>query len=99
TAMSMSSPVAYLHLLPVEVWLACWTLCSLRQLRRISLACRLFQSLCLPLVFRHQTFDVAVLVRGISRYNWIDRVRHLHRTAVRLDRLAEDPYARFVRSW
>ncbi|KAJ7017541.1 hypothetical protein C8F04DRAFT_979064, partial [Mycena alexandri] len=97
--MSRHPPLAYLHLLPVEVWLRCWSLCSLRQLRRISVVCRFFQALCLPLVFRHQTIDVAALVREISRYNWIDRARHLHRTAVRLDRLIEDPYAKFVRSW
>ncbi|KAJ7697219.1 hypothetical protein B0H17DRAFT_376541 [Mycena rosella] len=95
----MSPPTTYLHLLPVELWIACWTLCSHRQLRRISLVCQLFRSLCLPLVFQDQTFDVAALGRQLTRNNWMDRVRHLHRTAVRLDRLIESPYAHFVRSW
>ncbi|KAJ6530793.1 hypothetical protein DFH09DRAFT_1183890 [Mycena vulgaris] len=95
----MHPPIAYLHLLPVEVWLACWTLCSLQQLRRLSLVCRLFRSISLPLVFRSQSFDVEALRRGLGRDNWMDRVRHLHRTAVRLDRLIQSPYAPFVRSW
>ncbi|KAJ6530791.1 hypothetical protein DFH09DRAFT_1370661 [Mycena vulgaris] len=95
----MHPPIAYLHLLPVEVWLACWTLCSLQQLRRLSLVCRLFRSISLPLIFRNQSFDVAALRQGIDQDNWMDRVHHLHRTAVRLDRLIQSPYAPFVRSW
>ncbi|KAJ6603609.1 hypothetical protein DFH09DRAFT_968732 [Mycena vulgaris] len=95
----MGPLIEYLHLLPVEVWLACWSLCSLPQLRRISLVCQLFRSIALSFLFRDQSFDVAALVDRLSRDNWMDRVRHLHRTAVRLDRLVEDPYAPFVRSW
>ncbi|KAJ6530807.1 hypothetical protein DFH09DRAFT_1183912, partial [Mycena vulgaris] len=95
----MQPPIAYLHLLPVEVWLACWTLCSLQQLRRLSLVCRLFGSISLPFIFRNQSFDMAALRRGLYQDTWMDRVRHLHRTAVRLDRLIQSPYAPFVRSW
>ncbi|KAJ6603600.1 hypothetical protein DFH09DRAFT_1459180, partial [Mycena vulgaris] len=95
----MQPPIDYLHLLPEEVWLACWNLCSLQQLRRISLVCQLFRSVSLPCLFRDQTFDVEALVDRLSRDNWMDRVRHLNRTAVRLERLVEDPYAPFVRSW
>ncbi|KAJ7659473.1 hypothetical protein B0H17DRAFT_340133, partial [Mycena rosella] len=91
--------IPYLDLLPVELWLACWALCSLRQLRRISLVCRLFRALALSFVFEHQSFDVAALTAGLSRDNWMDRVRHLHRTAVRIDRLVEAPYAPLIRSW
>ncbi|KAJ6602742.1 hypothetical protein DFH09DRAFT_451198 [Mycena vulgaris] len=91
-------PPDYLHLLPLELWLACWSLCSLQQLRRISLVCRLFRSLALPLVFKHQKFDVAALGVRVGQRNWMDRVRHLHRTAVRLDRLLEG-HAPLVRSW
>ncbi|KAJ7495317.1 hypothetical protein FB451DRAFT_1387356 [Mycena latifolia] len=94
----MDPPTAHLHLLPVEVWLACLTLCSIRQLRRLSLVCHLFRSLCMPLLLEHQSFDVARLEWGLDRDNWRDRVRRLHRTAVRMDRLAEGPYALLVRS-
>ncbi|KAJ7860460.1 hypothetical protein B0H14DRAFT_577259 [Mycena olivaceomarginata] len=89
----------YLHILPPEIWVACWALCSLQQLRRISLVCSLFRSLVLPHLFREQTLDVAALGRGLDQGNWMDRVRHLHRTAVRLDRLAEGPFPPSVHTW
>ncbi|KAJ7869129.1 hypothetical protein B0H14DRAFT_2727763 [Mycena olivaceomarginata] len=95
----------YLHILPPEIWVACWALCSLQQLRRISLVCSLFRSLVLPHLFREQTFDVAALGRGLDKghwmdvSNWMDRVRHLHRTAVRLDRLAEGVFPPSVHTW
>jgi hypothetical protein len=89
----------YPHDVPVEVWLMCWSLCSLRQLRRISLVCKLFRSLVLPQLFREQSFDVMALVQGLDNGNWTERVHHLHRTAVRLDRLAEDPSPLWVRTW
>ncbi|KAJ7926818.1 hypothetical protein B0H13DRAFT_1861836 [Mycena leptocephala] len=97
----MHHPIAYLHLVPAEIWIACWALCSVRQLRRISLVCHLFRTFSLPLLLEHQTFDLVALGRGIDRDNWVDRVHHLHRTAVRLDRLAavEGRLATFVRSW
>ncbi|KAJ7359121.1 hypothetical protein DFH08DRAFT_800994 [Mycena albidolilacea] len=59
----------------------------------------LFRSLVLPHLFREQTFDVAVLGRGLDKGNWMDRVRHLHRTAVRLDRLAEGSFPPSVHTW
>ncbi|KAJ6554320.1 hypothetical protein B0H19DRAFT_1262696 [Mycena capillaripes] len=94
----MEPPITTLSLVPVELWLACWTLCSRRQLRRISLVCKLFRSVALPLLLQHQTFNVAALASGITRNNWTDHVRHLHRTAIRLDRLCEGPSS-LVRSW
>ncbi|KAJ7869186.1 hypothetical protein B0H14DRAFT_2728120 [Mycena olivaceomarginata] len=89
----------YLHILPPEIWVACWALCSLQQLRRISLVCSLFRSVVLPHLFREQTFDVAALGRGLDKKNWMDRVHHLHRTAVRLDRLAEGVFPPLVHTW
>ncbi|KAJ7466063.1 hypothetical protein FB451DRAFT_1261711 [Mycena latifolia] len=91
-----TSPIVHL---PLEIWLACWSLCSTRQLRRLSLVCQLFRSLCLPLLFTDQHFDGIPLQRKVHRNNWIARVRHLHRTAVRLDRMAEGRHALLVRSW
>ncbi|KAJ7444502.1 hypothetical protein FB451DRAFT_1149245 [Mycena latifolia] len=94
-----TSATPYKHILPPEIWLACWTLCSTRQLRRLSLVCQLFRSLCLPLLFQDLQFDGVSLGRQVYQDNWIARVRHLHRTAVRLDRLAQGRHALLVRSW
>ncbi|KAJ6540136.1 hypothetical protein DFH09DRAFT_1368543 [Mycena vulgaris] len=90
----ISPPTAYLPLLPVELWHACWDHCSPQQIRRLSLVCHLFRSLALPLLLQHQFLDMAA-----GRDTWMDRVRHLRRTAVRLDRLGGSPYAPLVRSW
>ncbi|KAJ6468182.1 hypothetical protein DFH09DRAFT_1481855 [Mycena vulgaris] len=82
--------------LPVEIWATCLALCTLQQLCRLSLVCNLFRSLVLPRLFRQQTFSVVALGWGLDKDNWMDRVRHLHRTAVRLDRLAESPFPLLV---
>ncbi|KAJ7874533.1 hypothetical protein B0H14DRAFT_2290640, partial [Mycena olivaceomarginata] len=82
-----------------EIWLACWTLCSRCQIRRLSLVCKLFRALCLPLLFHHQTIDLSKLKQYIDSDNWIDHLHKAHRAAVRLDRLAEEPRAALVRSW
>ncbi|KAJ7808990.1 hypothetical protein B0H14DRAFT_3760297 [Mycena olivaceomarginata] len=95
----MNTDTDFLHIVPVEVWIACWALCSLQQLRRISLVCRLFRALVLPHLFREQTLDMAALGEGLDTDNWVDRARHLHRTAVRLDRLAEGFLPELVHSW
>ncbi|KAJ7046107.1 hypothetical protein C8F04DRAFT_1063321 [Mycena alexandri] len=86
-------------LLSVEVWSACWALCSRRQLRRISLVCQLFRSIVLPLLFCEQSFDVVALEMATTGGNWKETVHHLHRTAVRLDKLAQNPHVSWVRSW
>ncbi|KAJ6555954.1 hypothetical protein B0H19DRAFT_1071098 [Mycena capillaripes] len=44
-------------------------------------------------------FDVAALADGIGQENWVERARHLHRTAARLDTLKQGPYASMVQSW
>ncbi|KAJ7820195.1 hypothetical protein B0H13DRAFT_2452148 [Mycena leptocephala] len=90
-----SAPIPYLAMLPSEIWLACWTLCSTRQLRRLSLVCHLFRSLCLPLLFQTQSVDTIDLTRG----DWITNVHRLHRAAVRLERIVDGPRVRMVRSW
>ncbi|KAJ7824551.1 hypothetical protein B0H14DRAFT_1301396 [Mycena olivaceomarginata] len=92
-----SAPIPYLAILPSEIWLACWTLCSARQLRRLSLVCHLFQSLCLPLLFQTQFVDTIHLTRGSG--DWIVNVHRLHRAAVRLERIADGPRVPMVRSW
>ncbi|KAJ6488859.1 hypothetical protein C8R45DRAFT_993045 [Mycena sanguinolenta] len=95
----MDESFDYVHLLPTEIWIACWAFCNSRQLRRLSLVCRLFRSLSLPLLFQHQTLDLAGLETGLAPDNWVDRFHHAHRMAVRLDRLAASPFPALVRSW
>ncbi|KAJ7229348.1 hypothetical protein C8J57DRAFT_191571 [Mycena rebaudengoi] len=96
----MSIPsIPYLDLLAPEVWLDCWTPCSTRQLRRLSLVCHLFRTLCLPLLFRHQSLDVGQVWSPVDKDGWEDRLDYMERTAVRLERLLEGPRAVWVRSW
>ncbi|KAJ7641972.1 hypothetical protein FB45DRAFT_901475 [Roridomyces roridus] len=83
-------PSASLDRLPVELWLACFSLCSIRQLRRLCSVCRTFREICFPLSIQHQSIDLRVLRRGIERANWIQRTQQLHRAAVRLDRLGNN---------
>ncbi|KAJ7360763.1 hypothetical protein DFH08DRAFT_931112 [Mycena albidolilacea] len=90
-----SAPIPYLAIIPSEIWLACWTLCSTRQLRRLSLVCLLFRSLCLRLLFQTQSVDTIDLTRG----DWITNVHKLHRAAVRLERISDGPRVQMVRSW
>ncbi|KAJ7875455.1 hypothetical protein B0H13DRAFT_2550110 [Mycena leptocephala] len=94
----LSQATRYLYIVPPELWLACWSLCSLQQLRRLSLVCKLFRSLVIPHLFEEQTLDVAALAQELDRDNWMDRVRHLHRTAVRLDEL-QGSFAPLVHTW
>ncbi|KAJ7040010.1 hypothetical protein C8F04DRAFT_1178362 [Mycena alexandri] len=96
----MSIPsVPYLDLLAPEVWLDCWTPCSARQLRQLSLVCHLFRTLCLPLLFRHQSFDAGQIWSPVDKDGWGNRLDYMERTAVRLERLPEGPHALWVRSW
>ncbi|KAJ7491771.1 hypothetical protein B0H11DRAFT_1803664 [Mycena galericulata] len=90
-------PVPYLRILPPELWIACWTLCSVHQLRRLSLVCRVFHTVCLPLLLQHQSMDVGALWYGISGSNWMDRLRKLQRFSMRLDTLTK--HGESIRSW
>ncbi|KAJ6463013.1 hypothetical protein C8R45DRAFT_1177950 [Mycena sanguinolenta] len=91
------SATPYLHFLATELWLACWTLCSRRQFRRLSLVYELFRDITLPLIFGHQTFEA----RGgwLREENWIEQLHRLHRAAVRLDALADSTHVGWVPSW
>ncbi|KAJ7853447.1 hypothetical protein B0H13DRAFT_2082644 [Mycena leptocephala] len=95
----MQLPISYLHIFPVEIWLACWMFASARQRRRLSQVCRLFRSICFPSLIERQSADVAALVEGLNRENWLERTHRLHRVAVRLDRLAGTPLVLAVREW
>jgi hypothetical protein len=75
-------------------------LCSLQQLRRLSLVCKLFRSLVIPHLFEEQSLDVAALqvAQELDRDNWMDCVRYLHRTVVQLDKL-QGSFAPLVHTW
>ncbi|KAJ7111333.1 hypothetical protein C8R44DRAFT_985495 [Mycena epipterygia] len=95
----MSGPVVpYLRILPMEVWLACWTLCSTRQLRRLSLVCHLFRSLCLPFLFQKVNIYAGTLSQRLDPKDWMERLHRMHRTAVRLENIADSPYILMVQS-
>ncbi|KAJ7167169.1 hypothetical protein C8R43DRAFT_167967 [Mycena crocata] len=91
-------PISCLHLFPSEIWSECWTHCSTRQLRRLSLVCRCFHTLCLPLLFRSQTFDASPL-EVITLDDWMERLHRLHRTALRLEKITEGPPRLMVHFW
>ncbi|KAJ7642176.1 hypothetical protein FB45DRAFT_901961 [Roridomyces roridus] len=88
--------MATLDSFPPEIWLACWVLVSRRQLRGLSLVCKLFRSLCLPVLFAHQSAGAPGMKSRIDR---IEHTHRLHRLALRLDKLAQPPYVSLVRSW
>ncbi|KAJ6484030.1 hypothetical protein C8R45DRAFT_999986 [Mycena sanguinolenta] len=89
----------YLEIIATELWFTCWTLCSRRQLRRLSAVCKLFRNICLPLLFEDQTIEVGGGRYGITRDNWNERIHGLHRAAVRLDALAHSSHTDSFRSW
>ncbi|KAK7017291.1 hypothetical protein R3P38DRAFT_3275155 [Favolaschia claudopus] len=99
----MHQPVRYFSLLPVEIWALCWSLCSLRQQHRLSFVCKPFRSITLPFLFKHLSFDAAVDDPGffMDKEDLSRRLRSMHRTAVRLEKLTESPltFAPFVQSW
>ncbi|KAJ6450199.1 hypothetical protein C8R45DRAFT_1043910 [Mycena sanguinolenta] len=89
--------IPYLHILPIELWLACWAQCSRGQLRRLTLVCKLFRGICLPLLFQHQTIEARE--EWFNKSNWVERLHSLHRAAVRLDSLRESAHVGSIRSW
>ncbi|KAJ7167172.1 hypothetical protein C8R43DRAFT_984424 [Mycena crocata] len=91
--------IPYLQLFPSEIWSACWTHCSTRQLRRLSLVCQRFHALCLPLLFRSQTFNASSIDHGVTVENWMERLHWLHRTALRLEKITEGPRRLMVHFW
>ncbi|KAJ7829992.1 hypothetical protein B0H14DRAFT_2808313, partial [Mycena olivaceomarginata] len=89
-------PVPYLQNIPAELWIACWTLCSKSDLRSISMVCKVFRSICLPLLLQNQSLDVRPSER--STYGrWEERSQQLQHMADRLETLVA--YAPLVRSW
>ncbi|KAF7374260.1 Acylamino-acid-releasing enzyme [Mycena sanguinolenta] len=94
-----STATTRLEILPTEIWVACWTLCSRRQIRRLSVVCTVFRNICLPLLFEHQTIEVGEARYGPKKENWVERIYGFHRAAVRLDALANSSRIDLVCSW
>ncbi|KAF7353918.1 hypothetical protein MVEN_01077900 [Mycena venus] len=93
---SAAAAIPYLEIVPAELWIACWSLCSNPELQSVSMVCKLFRSICLPLLLRDQSLDVAAS-GSVAYGDWEQRGRQLQQLADRLDRLVE--YAPSVRSW
>ncbi|KAJ7145551.1 hypothetical protein C8R44DRAFT_863424 [Mycena epipterygia] len=93
-----SPGVAYLDKIPTEVWLRCWMHCPKRHLRRLGLVCHYFHNLCLPFLFQHQTFFPPP-PEDVDRDNWIETTQALHRSTLRLAKLAASPHVSSVRTW
>ncbi|KAJ6458843.1 hypothetical protein C8R47DRAFT_1162723 [Mycena vitilis] len=94
----MSGSFTYVDRVPTEIWHRCWRGCSKRQLRRLSRVCHYFRHLCLPLLFQDQTFSPPD-AQEIDRHNWIEVTKNLHRTSLRLKRLAASEHVSSVRNW
>ncbi|KAJ7822735.1 hypothetical protein B0H14DRAFT_2827808 [Mycena olivaceomarginata] len=84
--------------LPTEVWSQCWAAASPHDLRRLVLVCRYFCDICQPFLFHHQRF-MAPSPGEIDRTNWIPTVGGLHRSMIRLKKLADCHHVSSVRSW
>ncbi|KAJ7612718.1 hypothetical protein FB45DRAFT_939603 [Roridomyces roridus] len=90
----MKPVTLYTAQLPPEIWLLCLASLSRKQLSRVARVCRLFLSLSLPLLWLEQTFDASAnFTSAVSA----DQVRYLHRTQVRMKKVAEGPYASLIR--
>ncbi|KAJ7433475.1 hypothetical protein FB451DRAFT_1155051 [Mycena latifolia] len=90
--------VAHSTELPTEVWVRCWSLCSPRDLRRLVFVSRHFRDICQPLLFQNQEFRTQD-PEEISRENWIETTRGLHRSSLRLKKLAASVHVSSVKSW
>ncbi|KAK6987526.1 hypothetical protein R3P38DRAFT_3230626 [Favolaschia claudopus] len=84
--MDQPVPERSLDLVPLEIWVLCWMLCSRRQIRRLSLVCKLFRSISLPFLFKDQSFHVAAVCHDLFRDNWVDR-------------LHQPPFTSLISSW
>ncbi|KAK7056042.1 hypothetical protein R3P38DRAFT_1375174 [Favolaschia claudopus] len=97
--MDQPVPERSLDLVPTEIWILCWTLCSRRQIRRLSLVSKFFRSISLPFLFKDQSFNVAAVCIDLYRGNWVEHLHRLHRMAIRVERLVEPPFASLITSW
>ncbi|KAJ7144558.1 hypothetical protein C8R44DRAFT_657932 [Mycena epipterygia] len=91
----MASCRNYVDTVATEIWLNCWISCDNAQLRRLSLVCRYFQTICQPLLFRVRRVGAPRVEPG----NWMSTTQELHYKIYKLTRLAASPHAASVRTW
>ncbi|KAJ6596584.1 hypothetical protein B0H10DRAFT_2232441 [Mycena sp. CBHHK59/15] len=86
-----------MNTLAIETWIHCWNFCDAAELRRLSLVCRYFRTLCQPLLFHSQC--VKAPHPDVRRRNWIKLTDKVHQTAENLKDLAASTHAASVREW
>ncbi|KAJ7846006.1 hypothetical protein B0H13DRAFT_2285955 [Mycena leptocephala] len=89
--------IDYCSRVPTELWVRCWSHCSSQDLRRLVLVSRHFRELCQPFLFQHQRYT-APYPDAIA-HDWMDTVRNIHRSMLRVQQLATSAHASSVRSW
>ncbi|KAK7017316.1 hypothetical protein R3P38DRAFT_1321496 [Favolaschia claudopus] len=88
-------------LVPTEIWLLCWDLCSYSEISRLSLVCKRFRIISLPFLFKHQSLDLAAMEQGLDQNNFVDRLDYMRRAAVRVENLTDPSFAALplIESW
>ncbi|KAK6987584.1 hypothetical protein R3P38DRAFT_333401 [Favolaschia claudopus] len=88
-------------LVPTEIWLLCWDLCSHSEIECLSLVCKRFRIISLPVLFKHQSLDLAAIEQGIDQGNFVDRLDYMRRSAVRVENLTDSSCAALpvIESW
>ncbi|KAJ7431754.1 hypothetical protein FB451DRAFT_1485631, partial [Mycena latifolia] len=95
---SSQTVIPYSTRLPTELWGRCWKHTSSRDLRRLIFVSHYFRDICQPLLFQEQKFT-APDPGEIDQENWREITRRLHRSALRLKKLAASSRVVSVKSW
>ncbi|KAJ7087110.1 hypothetical protein C8R44DRAFT_752287 [Mycena epipterygia] len=83
---------------PAEIWLKAWDSCSTRDIGNLVLVCRHFRDICQPLLFQRQRLTTPE-AGSVFSFNWITTTRRLHRSHMRLQKLAASSHVSSVRAW
>ncbi|KAK7055974.1 hypothetical protein R3P38DRAFT_2444990, partial [Favolaschia claudopus] len=88
-------------LVPTEIWLLCWDVCSRCEISRLSLVCKRFRTISLPFLFKHQSLDLAAMEQGIDQDKFADRLDYMRRSAARVENLTDPSCAALslIESW
>ncbi|KAJ7325819.1 hypothetical protein DFH08DRAFT_941138 [Mycena albidolilacea] len=92
------SRVSYLNTVTTEIWARFWFYSSSTDLRRLMPVCRYFRDICQPFLFQRQHFRAPDSADFDPEF-WLDSVRDLHRSTIRLRKLGGSIHASSVRSW
>ncbi|KAK7055997.1 hypothetical protein R3P38DRAFT_3170657 [Favolaschia claudopus] len=76
-------------------------LCSHNEIRRLSLVCKRFRIISLPVLFKHQSLDLAAREQRIDQDKFADRLDYMRRSAVRVENLTNPSSAALplIESW